>query len=67
MIGGKNTENSKCYFCNEECEHYPCHEEICDVNCLFRYCPVYAKEIVSYHFLVASYCIHVVSSTPEVS
>lgn len=37
-------ENSKCYFCNKECEHYPCHEGTENINCLFCYCPLYAKE-----------------------
>ncbi len=37
-------ENSKCYFCNKECEYYPCHKGIENINCLFCYCPLYAKE-----------------------
>lgn len=32
------------FFCNKECEYFPCHtvtnEE--DFNCLFCYCPLYA-------------------------
>ena len=30
-------------FRNEECEYYPCHEDINqeDFNCLFCYCPLY--------------------------
>ncbi len=37
-------KNSANYFCNTECEYYPCHKGICDINCLFCYCPLYAKE-----------------------
>lgn len=32
------------FFCNEQCEAFPCHEGIPeeDFNCLFCYCPLYA-------------------------
>lgn len=32
------------YFCNRECEYFPCHktENSDDFNCLFCYCPLYA-------------------------
>ena len=32
------------YFCNRECEYFPCHktENRDDFNCLFCYCPLYA-------------------------
>ncbi len=31
------------YFCNKECECFPCHEgvEAEEFNCLFCYCPLY--------------------------
>ena len=32
------------FFCNYECEYFPCHAGIAeaDFNCLFCYCPLYA-------------------------
>ena len=32
------------FFCNRECEYFPCHAGIApeDFNCLFCYCPLYA-------------------------
>lgn len=32
------------FFCNKECEYFPCHkvESPDDFNCLFCYCPLYA-------------------------
>lgn len=32
------------YFCNRECEYFPCHptENPDNFNCLFCYCPLYA-------------------------
>ena len=31
------------YFCNRECEYFPCHAgNVEDFNCLFCYCPLYA-------------------------
>jgi Zn-finger protein len=31
------------YFCNKDCEYFPCHqtENIENFNCLFCYCPLY--------------------------
>lgn len=31
------------YFCNQECEYFPCHptKELNNFNCLFCYCPLY--------------------------
>ena len=32
------------FFCNRECEFFPCHDvaDSGDFNCLFCYCPLYA-------------------------
>lgn len=32
------------FFCNRECEYFPCHEtkDPDNFNCLFCYCPLYA-------------------------
>lgn len=37
-------DNSYKYFCNKECQYFPCHEipEDGNFNCLFCYCPLYA-------------------------
>jgi len=35
-------ENSYRFFENKECQYYPCHEGIEEMNCLFCYCPLYA-------------------------
>ncbi|MBQ6059081.1 MAG: cysteine-rich small domain-containing protein [Clostridia bacterium] len=35
--------NDSTYFCNRECEYFPCHESEGEYfNCLFCYCPLYA-------------------------
>lgn len=36
--------NSYCFFENRECEYYPCHKGIEELNCLFCYCPLYSYE-----------------------
>ncbi|MBQ9360341.1 MAG: metal-binding protein [Lachnospiraceae bacterium] len=35
--------NSSRFYCNKECEYFPCHEGIEEdsFNCLFCYCPLY--------------------------
>lgn len=35
--------NSSRFFCNKECEYFPCHKGIKEeeFNCLFCYCPLY--------------------------
>jgi len=36
-------ENSYKYFCNKDCQYYPCHANAGEsFNCLFCYCPLYA-------------------------
>ena len=40
----KTMENSYRYFANRDCQYYPCHKEIEDMNCLFCYCPLYSLE-----------------------
>ena len=37
-------ENSHRFFANKECKYYPCHEGMEEMNCLFCYCPFYAKD-----------------------
>ncbi len=39
-----NRTNSSSYFCNRDCEYFPCHaiEGDEDFNCLFCFCPLYA-------------------------
>lgn len=37
-------ENSYRFFCNKDCQYFPCHEtdDPDNFNCLFCYCPLYA-------------------------
>ncbi|MBO4375352.1 MAG: metal-binding protein [Lachnospiraceae bacterium] len=37
-------DNSSRFFANKECEFYPCHKSVKDINCLFCYCPLYEHE-----------------------
>lgn len=37
-------ENSYHFFENRGCQYFPCHNGLRDFNCLFCYCPLYAKE-----------------------
>ena len=37
-------KNSARFFENKECEYYPCHEGLAEMNCLFCYCPMYLRE-----------------------
>lgn len=39
-----NMDNSHKFFANRDCEYYPCHEGIEEMNCLFCYCPLYHLE-----------------------
>ena len=32
------------YFENRECQYYPCHKEMQNMNCLFCYCPLYSHK-----------------------
>jgi Zn-finger protein len=38
-----DNKNSYSYFCNRECEYFPCHKggDPEQFNCLFCYCPLY--------------------------
>lgn len=38
------SENNYKFFCNHDCEYYPCHKmpDGEELNCLFCYCPLYA-------------------------
>lgn len=29
------------FFENKDCEYYPCHKDVEELNCLFCYCPMY--------------------------
>lgn len=37
-------EHSYRYFANKDCQYYPCHKGIGEMNCLFCYCPLYHLE-----------------------
>lgn len=37
-------KNSSRFFANRDCEYYPCHKGISDLNCLFCYCPFYGED-----------------------
>ena len=37
-------DNSHRFFANKDCEYYPCHEGIEEINCLFCYGPLYRLE-----------------------
>ncbi len=37
-------KNSARFFSNKECEYYPCHKGIDELNCLFCFCPFYPRE-----------------------
>ena len=37
-------KNSYRYFENRECQYYPCHKGMDEINCLFCYCPLYCLE-----------------------
>ena len=28
------------FFCNKDCEYYPCHKGLSEINCLFCFCPL---------------------------
>ena len=34
-------KNNWKFFANKECEYYPCHKGLEEMNCLFCYCPIY--------------------------
>ncbi|MDR1867012.1 MAG: cysteine-rich small domain-containing protein [Treponema sp.] len=29
------------FFENKDCEYYPCHKGLTEINCLFCFCPLY--------------------------
>lgn len=37
-------KNSHRFFENRECKYFPCHKGTGEFNCLFCFCPLYAKE-----------------------
>jgi len=38
------TKPSHAFFANTACRYYPCHKELCEINCLFCFCPLYGME-----------------------
>lgn len=36
-------DNSYRFFENRACKYFPCHEGLSELNCLFCYCPLYAR------------------------
>ena len=37
-------KHSHRFFQNKDCKYFPCHKGLDEFNCLFCYCPMYAKE-----------------------
>lgn len=37
-------EHSYRFFENRDCEYFPCHQGLTELNCLFCYCPLYGLE-----------------------
>ncbi|MBQ1192921.1 MAG: metal-binding protein [Lachnospiraceae bacterium] len=37
-------KNSFSYFENRDCQYYPCHKGISEMNCMFCYCPLYGRD-----------------------
>ena len=48
--------HSHAYFCNRDCAYYPCHgvDAGADFNCLFCFCPLYAKADCGGAFVITS-------------
>lgn len=44
VVHEKWRPNSYRFFENKECQYFPCHSGIKELNCLFCYCPLYGKE-----------------------
>lgn len=42
--------NRYSFFCNRDCEYYPCHEAEEPLNCLFCFCPLYSFKDCGGHF-----------------
>ena len=40
------------FFCNKDCEYYPCHKGLSEINCLFCFCPLYRDENCGGNFTV---------------
>lgn len=47
-------KNCASYFCNTDCEYYPCHpiENGDAFNCLFCFCPLYEKDDCGGDFVI---------------
>lgn len=37
-------KNSYKFFSNKECEYFPCHKGVEELNCLFCYCPLHSRK-----------------------
>lgn len=47
-------EASYRFFCNTNCEYYPCHDNASGgINCLFCYCPLYTIDICPGEFIIS--------------
>ena len=42
-IGDDHMQNNSQFFSNKDCQFYPCHKNIEEINCLFCYCPLYSR------------------------
>ena len=38
------------FFCNKDCEFYPCHKGLDEINCLFCFCPLYRLQDCGGHY-----------------
>ena len=50
------SKNSYHFFCNHDCDYYPCHENINpdELNCLFCFCPLYFNNSCGGNFEILS-------------
>ncbi|MCR4806259.1 MAG: cysteine-rich small domain-containing protein [Lachnospiraceae bacterium] len=44
-------DNSSRFFENRDCEYYPCHKGLKEINCLFCYCPLYDRVCPGRYFM----------------
>lgn len=58
-VAGANVvrmENSFSYFCNKDCQFFPCHDITAseNFNCLFCYCPLYRFNDCQGNYIIMS-------------